>query len=185
MGWLTKMTNEDKSLRLEYVCGVGRQHAFPSLLTCHVIYMDSSTSKLILRKLIVFPLNLLQFKNWRLYETPGTVMLICWINGWMKQWLQITIQNPFWPIPFHHIAGRQWGFILGKFWENKPSLPNIGTDYKWDNRIYPLDSYWETPVFRQVVLKTGVILPPGDIWHCLETFLVVSTERGCYWPSSE
>lgn len=38
--------------------------------------------------------------------------------------------------------------------------------------------------FRVLVLKWGDFCPPGDIWHCLETILVVITgvsgwNRGC------
>lgn len=58
-----KMASECKSLRVETVCGTGHQPAIPSLLTCHVIYMESSSPKLISRKLIIFPLHLPQLKH--------------------------------------------------------------------------------------------------------------------------
>lgn len=83
---LQRLTNESKSLRLEYVCGAGHQPAIPSLLTCHVTYVNLSSCKVILRKLIIFPLNLLQLKHGGLYETtlPGTVRFIYkWLNKTM------------------------------------------------------------------------------------------------------
>lgn len=34
-----------------------------------------------------------------------------------------------------------------------------------------------------MVLSTSAVLPPWDIWQCLEeTFLVVMMYGGCYWP---
>lgn len=27
-----------------------------------------------------------------------------------------------------------------------------------------------------------MILPPRDIWQCLETFFIITIEGGCYWP---
>lgn len=54
----SKMTNECTSLRLEHVCGLGHQHAIPSPRPCHVISMNSSPPTLILRNLIIRPLNL-------------------------------------------------------------------------------------------------------------------------------
>ena len=34
---------------------------------------------------------------------------------------------------------------------------------------------------RAVVLNQGDPPAPGDIWQCLVTSLVGTTERGCYW----
>lgn len=32
-----------------------------------------------------------------------------------------------------------------------------------------------------MVLIPEMIVPPGDIWPCLETFVVATTGSGCYW----
>lgn len=133
-----------------------------------------------LRKLIAFPLNLLQFKDWRLYETPRTVTYL--LNKWLSE--TMTTSNHPKSILAYSLSPYCWRATRIRFRKilREQALPAKYWDWlQWDNRLHPLDSYWETLVFRQVVLKTGVILTPGDIGHCLETFLVVSTERWRHW----
>lgn len=60
----SKMTNECNSSRLQCVCVMGHRCATSGLVTWHVIYMNSSSSELILRKPV--PRNLFQLKHWYL-----------------------------------------------------------------------------------------------------------------------
>lgn len=123
-GLQSRMTNECKSSRWEYVCGLGLQPTTPSLPARLVIYMNLSSPKLISRKLMIFPLNLLQLNHWCLNETilPGTGKFICWVTGWTRQPLslsnhpQSTLACPF--------SLYCWKAMRIKFRSCHVSLPN-------------------------------------------------------------
>jgi hypothetical protein len=82
-------------------------------------------------------------------------------------------------------------------WAPAPSAPRV-----WDGVTgpqplcacpFPLPFFLSS--FKAMDFKHGIFCSPGNIWHCLETFVMVTLGRGllalvgigqgCCWPHSE